>query len=659
MARRSGWQQFADNFNSVYKIGNKLQSDIETGKIMREEVEVVNDGLKNPHTNYQATYGGKTYDKEITADQLKGLRNERLINTMTKYGDIKGGMELQLKNANLKEKQRANALGEATLANDIKLSDNSVTSSNQSIDMNAIQLEQAKAEHQSYINTLDATEAALYAKTAGLQLDNDNKILSLSIANATKDDVIRASKLGVNAIELQNVNAMLVNSNLQIDIEGNLVDLNVKKATEGDKIASSAEALSGERLENARKILANIGLKIDNSGNLLDLEKSQALQAATIKKETLALDVETQTLQKQKDYNTVYESYAERAAIPEGQEGAFTSQKEANAFLLDGLNKIDPDLAMDLQRKYKTDEIANITLESTLLRKQALSALGTGGLEGLAKAIDDTNGVNNVSHDTDKKTGVITLTEVDPEGNDVRVIATGKDLTEFTVNLEMSLDPATMMASAKAYHDDNKTQAETEYYKQQTAGLKAGKPLTKDQWAIARLEKNPKDTFAWSLLLGDGYDMETIEAYAVDFNIDNKSGAVAGSSDAAASGSTSASTTGLVNNAGSSKVTKVQIDTSASQNEQDVQTAQAAAEISKRTKVMVNKIRPDIIPGTLDRNLPAKDLAEQKLRDTAKKWLKKNMRYFLTHPDQLASFEANPEKWVQENITTQGLSGKR
>jgi hypothetical protein len=74
---------------------------------------------------------------------------------------------------------------------------------------------------------------------------------------------------------------------------------------------------------------------------------------------------------------------------------------------------------------------------------------------------------------------------------------------------------------------------------------------------------------------------------------------------------------------------------------------------------MVNKIRPDIIPGTLDRNLPAKDLAEQKLRDTAKKWLKKNMRYFLTHPDQLASFEANPEKWVQENITTQGLSGKR
>ena len=109
--RRSPWQQFADNFESSYGTFNKVFQGYETAQIMREEPEIITaGGIKQPHQDYQATYGGKTYDKEITPDMLQGLRNQRLTDVMTKYGDIKGGMQLQLDRENLEAKQQSNKL---------------------------------------------------------------------------------------------------------------------------------------------------------------------------------------------------------------------------------------------------------------------------------------------------------------------------------------------------------------------------------------------------------------------------------------------------------------------------------------------------------------------------------------------------------------------
>ena len=37
MARKSGWQEFAENFNSTFEIGNKIQQGIATSKVMNDE----------------------------------------------------------------------------------------------------------------------------------------------------------------------------------------------------------------------------------------------------------------------------------------------------------------------------------------------------------------------------------------------------------------------------------------------------------------------------------------------------------------------------------------------------------------------------------------------------------------------------------------------
>ena len=37
MARKSGWQEFAENFNSTFEIGNKIQQGIATSKVMNDD----------------------------------------------------------------------------------------------------------------------------------------------------------------------------------------------------------------------------------------------------------------------------------------------------------------------------------------------------------------------------------------------------------------------------------------------------------------------------------------------------------------------------------------------------------------------------------------------------------------------------------------------
>ena len=123
MARKNQWEQFADNFTTFYDMGNKLQTGIATRKIMDEAPEVVTaGGIKQPHQNYQATYDGKTYDKEITPEMLRGLQYDRIGDARARFGDATGGMELREKaagirndRATLESQNLANTLAQRTL----------------------------------------------------------------------------------------------------------------------------------------------------------------------------------------------------------------------------------------------------------------------------------------------------------------------------------------------------------------------------------------------------------------------------------------------------------------------------------------------------------------------------------------------------------------
>ena len=220
MARKSPWQQFSDNFSSVYGSFKELGTGIESARIMAEEPLVQSTGLgPGPQSVYQANYGGKNYNEEITPAMLTGLRNQRLADVKRKYGDVQGAMDMELKGAQLIESQNAAALAEQTLASNVTIAENQASLGGVAVDQANVNLDQSRAEHQSYLDTLENREKLIYLQTIGAELENDGVTIKNYIAEATKDDAIRAVKLGVTAAEIQNINLELAGDNLQLDNE--------------------------------------------------------------------------------------------------------------------------------------------------------------------------------------------------------------------------------------------------------------------------------------------------------------------------------------------------------------------------------------------------------------------------------------------------------
>lgn len=130
MARKSQWQQFADNFNSVYGSFTKMAQDWETQDVMEEQPELITTDTGTQ----QWQYGGKTYDKEITPEMLRGLQYQRLGDVMTKYGDAKGAMEMGLRSEELQEKRRENEIKQSAYLIDKPFNDAMVQYSQQAKD---------------------------------------------------------------------------------------------------------------------------------------------------------------------------------------------------------------------------------------------------------------------------------------------------------------------------------------------------------------------------------------------------------------------------------------------------------------------------------------------------------------------------------------------
>mgnify|MGYP006883088579 CR=1 FL=1 len=104
MARKSGWQQFADNFNSTYGAFSKVGKDWEAKNIMGEQPEAMigEDGTQS------WKYDGKSYDNEITPEQLRGLQFDRMANSMSKWGDHKGALEMRQKQEDIVATRESN-----------------------------------------------------------------------------------------------------------------------------------------------------------------------------------------------------------------------------------------------------------------------------------------------------------------------------------------------------------------------------------------------------------------------------------------------------------------------------------------------------------------------------------------------------------------------
>ena len=102
MARKSGWQQFSDNFNSVYGTFNKLGQQIETNRLMDDDEFTKEGGL-----GYDSTT-----NKALEGSALERARYKALGDIATKYGDTEGGLANRTALANLDATDRQNRMDE-------------------------------------------------------------------------------------------------------------------------------------------------------------------------------------------------------------------------------------------------------------------------------------------------------------------------------------------------------------------------------------------------------------------------------------------------------------------------------------------------------------------------------------------------------------------
>ena len=464
MARKNQWQQFADNFDSVYGTMNTMFSDIEEGKIMREEVVEQQAGIgPGPQSQYKATYGGQTYNKQITPEMLKGLRNQRLIDNMAKWGDTEGAMKMQLDQASLRNQNAAADLAEGQLADRIK----------------------------------------------GSGLQNDALLASIGLTNAQ----IAESKTLLPLKRDEYIQKIIADKSKN----------RVSVATEGSQISQAASdaGLSKTAAEVAKmeqdelKDSAYLRKTSEKTGYLADIAANKAAAVGS----KVALSESNQKLA----VNDVMADFSKRAKA-----GEFKDDQAAQDWIVGQMGDINPSLALDLKDNYNSHEMAALTHSSTMFKASAMDAYTKGGVEGLSDAIDKLNGVDNTEIEYNDKNDDVTIWAVDDSEppKRLRKIVSGTPGGTFDMNLQQILDPAGAMEVSKAYHDDLKAQADILYVEAETAykkslGLKADAEakaagntkveFKKDDFFIRLLMEDENNVLAWQGLVGEDLSQEQIQ----------------------------------------------------------------------------------------------------------------------------------------------------
>ena len=365
MARRSRWQNFSDNFNSVYGSFNKLGKDIESKKVMNAEY-TDDDG------------------NALAGDALDRRRMMELSKVYTKYGDAEGGLGLRAQQAKIEADKRENDINQqimreliyqrgAGASNNLNADTFQKTASGNNSQANAnttnalrpsvVENQELKNEGLVQGNRLATTQAYVAEGTADSDIaggiaDNMVKVDNADISGATTG----ARIAGANA-----TNSMLVDDAL------------VSNATKGDRITTSGanadSAVSQSVLDGNAAALssATLGTNIDstNAANEASTADSNVKKfQSTIEYDQL--DAEEQLLVELNQ--TEYDN-------PEDAEAAYRQMVLSD-------DRIAPERKAQIIRALDDTSLADLQGKATVMAQEGQNALQTGGLDGLVEYYD-------------------------------------------------------------------------------------------------------------------------------------------------------------------------------------------------------------------------------------------------------------------------------
>jgi hypothetical protein len=257
MGRKSGWQQFADNFNSVYGTFNNLGKTIGSKKVMSEEYKDM-DG------------------KLLEGTALDQKRNEELSKVYTRYGDAAGGLKLRQSNAELEAKLRGNDLQEK-IFNQLVLNAG-LKNKKLEADVNATT---TSTDGQKLDNELNAGLNPLKIDAQGIS--NEGGKLDNTAKGLTND---QSAAMNPKLLEQQD----LTNRGLGLNNRGSAADVELKEATLPSAIDAGistnmntdATQSLGEMTANSKIDGANAEANIFQTINNSDFGTVEEAEAATV-----------------------------------------------------------------------------------------------------------------------------------------------------------------------------------------------------------------------------------------------------------------------------------------------------------------------------------------------------------------------------------------
>jgi hypothetical protein len=347
MARRSRWQNFSDNFNSVYGSFNKLGKDIESKKVM--------------NSDYTDDDGNA-----LAGDALDRRRMMELSKVYTKYGDAEGGLGLRAQQAKIEASKRENDINQQIMQELIRQRGGLTTS-------------QMESDIASTVASTDNTRSTINRRDTLLpgEVDQQAATLDNTVASTdnTRSTINRRDALLPGEVENQSlVNAGLGSANrssaAQADVDEALVDANVNKG-----IAESSSAVSQSLVDADTAEISDKTLDSTIESSIASNDASTAGSNVKEFQSTIEydqLDAEEQLLVELNQ--TEYDN-------PEDAEAAYRQMVLSD-------DRIAPERKAEIIRALDDTSLADLQGKATVMAQEGLNALQTGGLDGLVEYYD-------------------------------------------------------------------------------------------------------------------------------------------------------------------------------------------------------------------------------------------------------------------------------
>jgi hypothetical protein len=490
MARKSGWQEFAENFKSSYKMVNDVKSQYATNQIMKDKIEEGESG--------KYTYMGKEFGTE---NEALSQQYSRLADNATRFGDTDKGLGYRKQITDIESNRIQADIARDTKAAQIKLQGQLAVLARQAETKNinadtGLKGSSAALNNQSLAEKKATFDTRLRSLVANAGLDESNatiKQIEASIKSTTRGAERQALLAEIEkrriVAEADGNNYETV-SDLNIDkLEADIADTEegtkVKTAQTGSLEAGTAqtEALTAKQVfENARqenfKIqdYAAYGKSLD-----ADLEEAKArgdqssLAALTAQRGELR---ETALM----DFHTF---------VPETDEETYgTADDQRYDQWLGMIKTFDgPEAALKWQNSHNAETTGLILADSNRLKAEVDSAFqpGGGGLNRVADMMDGINGDDTgvkVIRDSDG----VKLVETNEDGSVYRVVAAGKTETEVQKIVQTMAGPEGAIKVADVLHQTKTRKLDIEKAEQEIETAKGADGLRKAQTKLAEAQ---------------------------------------------------------------------------------------------------------------------------------------------------------------------------